>query len=146
MKRLSFTFSLIVSASVLFAQREVFVKGGDAIQGYDPVAYFTQATPVKGNKEFTYLWKDANWSFANKENLAAFKADPEKFAPQFGGYCAYGMMEGHKAPTQPDAWTIVDGKLYLNYNKNVRELWSKNQPEYIRKAIENWPTVKLEKD
>ena len=147
MKRITFLIVLLTcSVSSLLAQREVYIKSGDAIQGYDPVAYFKEGKPVKGKDELTFVWKDATWKFANEENLKSFKDDPEKFAPQFGGYCAYGMMEGHKAPTSPDAWTIADGKLYLNYNINVRTLWNEKQEEYIATAIKNWPTVKLEKD
>ena len=129
----------------LFAQ-EVYVKSDEAIQGYDPVAYFTKHEPVKGKHEFVYLWKGATWYFSDAQNLKVFKADPEKYAPQFGGYCAYGTSQGHKAPTSPDAWSIVDGKLYLNYNKDVREMWKKDQPELIKKANENWPKVMMEKD
>ena len=147
MKRTALLLSFFIGLSTsLLAQREVFVKSGDAIQGYDPVAYFKEGKPVKGKKEFSYEWKEATWRFSTEENLNAFKTDPEKYSPQFGGYCAYGMMEGHKAPTSADAWTIVDGKLYLNYNTDVRSLWNKKQQEYIQTAIKNWPTVKLEKD
>src|SRR5688572_20851360 len=98
-----------------YSQKEVFSKSNLAIQGYDPVAYFKNSKPVQGKKEFSYSWKDATWNFASQENLEDFKNNPEKFAPQFGGYCAYGVADGHKAPTSPDAWTIVGDKLYLNY-------------------------------
>ena len=76
--------------------------------------------------------------------MEAFKSNPAKYAPQYGGYCAYGTSEGHKAPTQPDAWSIVDGKLYLNYNKDVQSDWKKKQSELIEKANRNWPKVKKE--
>ena len=102
--------------------------------------------PVKGRPEYTYKWKNANWYFSSQQNLDDFKADPEIFAPQFGGYCAYGMAEGHKAPTSPDAWTVLNNKLYLNYNKSVKELWDKDRPGNIEKANKNWPTVKHDKD
>ena len=128
------------------SQREVFSKSNLAIQGYDAVAYFKNSKPVLGKKEFSYQWKDATWNFASQENLEDFKTNPEKFAPQFGGYCAYGVADGHKAPTSPDAWTIVDEKLYLNYNKDVRALWKKDQQAFIKKANENWSDVKKEKD
>ena len=129
-----------------FAQREVFSKSNQAIQGYDPVAYFKDAKPVKGKNEFSYAWKGGTWYFSNQENLNDFKANPEKFAPQFGGYCAYGVADGHKASTSPDAWTVVNGKLYLNYDKDVRELWKKDQQAFIKTAEEKWPLVKKEKD
>lgn len=127
----------------LFAQKsEVFISSGAAIRGYDAVAYFKQGKPVKGNKDFSVSWKDATWYFSSRENLDAFKADPEKYAPQYGGYCAYGLSEGHKATTEPDAWTIIDGKLYLNYNKEVKTLWSKDRENNIQKADKNWPQLK----
>lgn len=96
---------------------------------------------MKGTTTLTYTWKEADWHFANAQNLDAFKADPEKYAPQYGGYCAYGTAEGHKAPTEPDAFTIVKDKLYLNYNNKVKETWRKDQPGYIKKADANWPAV-----
>ncbi|AYB30492.1 YHS domain-containing (seleno)protein [Chryseolinea soli] len=125
--------------------QEVFSKSEAAIQGYDPVAYFKEAKPVEGKKEFSYTWKESTWLFSSAQNLNDFKANPEKFAPQFGGYCAYGMSQGHKASTSPDAWTIIDDKLYLNYNKDVLVLWRKDPAGYITKANTNWPTVKKEK-
>jgi len=137
---------LILSIGHGYAQSEIFIKSDAAIQGYDPVAYFKIAMPVKGRPEFTYKWKDAVWYFSSQANLNDFKSNPEKFAPQFGGYCAYGMAEGHKASTSPDAWTVVDDKLYLNYNKNVKELWAQDRSGYIEKADKNWPTVKHHKD
>jgi YHS domain-containing protein len=120
---------------------EVYKTADGAINGYDPVSY-NKEKPAKGSQDHSYQWKNATWYFASEENLSLFKADPEKYAPQFGGYCAYGMAEGHKAPTQPDAWTIVDNKLYFNYNKEVRTEWKKNNDEFIKKAEDNWPTVK----
>jgi predicted lipoprotein len=78
--------------------------------------------------------------------MEIFKANPEKYAPRYGGFCAYGTADGHKAPTSPDAWTIVDGKLYLNYDKSVQSLWKKDQQGYIQKADKNWPEVKKQAD
>ena len=132
-------------AQLAFAQ-EVFMKSGEAIRGYDPVAYFNENKPVKGNEEFTIEWKGALWKFSSAQNLADFKNDPGKFAPQYGGYCAFGMAENHKATTQPEAFTIIDGKLYLNYSMDVKSHWSENQEKYIEDANRNWPKVKLEKD
>jgi YHS domain-containing protein len=125
-----------------FSQGKVFTTGDDAIRGYDPVAYFDAKQPMKGSKDFTYKWNDATWYFTSTENLEKFKSDPEKYAPQFGGYCAYGMSNGYKAKTEPDAWTIVDGKLYLNYDVEVRKKWKENLEERISKAEVNW--VELE--
>lgn len=123
---------------------EVFVTTEGAINGYDPVSYFKDGKPAKGDQEYSYSWKDADWHFVSEENLSMFKANPEQYAPQFGGYCAYGMAHGHKAPTEPDAWTIVNDKLYFNYNKEVLSKWKKDQDELIKKADSNWPVVKGE--
>lgn len=112
-----------------------------AIRGYDPVAYFTYGKAVKGNTQLTCSWSGSNWYFDSQKNLDAFKADPEKYAPQFGGYCAYGVSENHKSPTDPQAFTIVDGKLYLNYSPKVKELWMKNRDERIKQANSYWPLL-----
>jgi len=137
------TAFLITSAGVLFAQKsEVFNSSDKAILGYDPVAYFTEGKAVKGNENLTYHWNDADWYFSSPQNLNSFSKNPDKYVPQYGGYCAYGLSEGHKAPTDPDAWTIVDGKLYLNYSKDVRTKWRENEKERIEKADKNWPQLK----
>jgi hypothetical protein len=141
-----FIGSFILITFHVSAQKEVFSRSNEAINGYDPVAYFTESKPAKGKKEFSYVWKDSNWLFASEKNRDAFKTDPDKYAPQFGGFCAYGVSDNHKAPTSPDAWTIVDGKLYLNYDAGVKHLWSKDRENLIKKANTNWPEVKKEKD
>ncbi len=114
-----------------------------AIKGYDVVAFHTEAKATKGLENFTYRWKDANWLFANQANLDMFKEDPEKYVPQYGGYCAFGTADGHKAPTETDTWTIRDKKLYFNYNKKVQEIWNKDQAGYIEKADKNWVEIKV---
>ncbi len=137
---LSVMFLAITSA---FAQKsEIFISSDAAIKGYDPVAYFTQGKPVKGSKEYSAMWKGATWYFSSKENQDAFKAAPEKYAPQYGGYCAYGLSQGHKASIDPNAWTVLDGKLYLNYSKDVKSTWDKDRAKYIQDANANWPKVK----
>ena len=142
-KRILLTAFVVVSTVSLFAQKaEVFNPSNEAIRGYDPVAYFTEGKPVKGNEKLSYQWKNANWFFATKQNLDLFTKNPEKYAPQYGGYCAYGLSEGHKAPTDPNAWTIVDGKLYLNYSLDVKEKWKQDQKQRIVKADKNWPQLK----
>ena len=115
--------------------------GNDAIKGYDPVAYFTEGRPVKGSGEFEYEWMGADWRFASAENRNAFAADPEKYAPQYGGYCAFGVSGGYKAAIDPAAFTIVDGKLYLNYNRDVQKKWGADIRGYVAKADKNWPSV-----
>jgi hypothetical protein len=114
---------------------------GYAIRGYDPVAYFEQSRPVHGLPQFTFRWKDATWLFASAENRDRFAADPEKYAPQFGGYCSYAVSQGHTASIDPEAWKIVDGKLYLNYSKGVQKTWEQDVPGYIEKANKNWPEL-----
>lgn len=136
----------MVVLTAAFAQQEVFSKSNEAIQGYDPVAYFKESKPVKGKKEISFAWKGATWLFSSEQNRTDFETNPDKFVPQYGGYCAYGVADGHKAPTSPDAWTIVDKKLYLNYDNSVRALWSKDRDTFIKKANVNWPTVRKEKD
>lgn len=138
---LIFTISL-TACTTKSNTAQIFATDEGAIQGYDAVAYFTQSQPVKGSKEFSFIHADQTWYFASAENLEVFKSNPEKYSPQFGGYCAYGMSRGYKAKTEPDAWTIVDGKLYLNYNTDVRNTWNEKQSEFIEKATTNWPTVK----
>ncbi|MEO6540755.1 MAG: YHS domain-containing (seleno)protein [Ferruginibacter sp.] len=134
---------LLVTTGPLLAQKaEVFSTSAGAIRGYDAVEYFKQNKAVKGSPQNVYSWKNAKWYFATKENLENFKATPEKYEPQYGGYCAYGLSEGHKAPTDPNAFTIVNGKLYLNYNLDVRSDWSKSKEERIVTADKNWPAVK----
>src|SRR5258708_18076638 len=120
----------------------VYAPDGIALNGYDAVAFFTQGKPVKGSSDYSLKWNDANWLFSSKADLESFKGSPEKYAPQYGGYCAYGTAEGHKAPTQADTWTIVDDKLYFNYNKKVKELWSKNRSALIDSANKNWVLLK----
>ncbi len=133
---------LLLGGNAVAQKSETFVPSGKAIRGYDPVAYFTENKPVQGNENLVYKWNNANWYFSSQENLDLFKANPEKYAPQYGGYCAYGLSNGYKAPTDADAWTIDNGRLYLNYNKEVRDMWNKERKERIEKADKNWPEVK----
>lgn len=139
------SFFLFSAACNRTQAQEVFAPSGKAINGYDPVAFFSESKAVKGTEANTYQWNGATWYFASAENLAAFKSSPEKYAPQYGGYCAYGTADGHKAPTKPETWTIDNGKLYFNYNLNVKKSWDKDRPALIEKANKNWPTVKNEK-
>ena len=133
---------LLFSCSSKQNNAEIFIVDGKAIRGYDAVAFHKQQKAVEGNKAFSYDWNGATWQFASEDHLALFKTDPGKYAPQYGGYCAYGTAEGHKAPTETGTWTISDGKLYFNYNNEVKELWMKDQDAYIKKADKLWPAVK----
>ncbi|MDA1090400.1 MAG: YHS domain-containing (seleno)protein [Proteobacteria bacterium] len=115
--------------------------GAVAIEGTDPVAYFSEQKAVKGSSEYNHRWKGAQWQFKNAANRDAFAAEPEKYAPQFGGYCAWAVSQGYTAKTDPEAWTVHKGKLYLNYSKGVRDNWAKDIPGNITKAESNWPKV-----
>ncbi len=122
----------------------VTLFGKVAIEGYDPVAYFQQGSPVEGSKSFTHQWQGATWRFSNAANRDLFAGSPEKYAPQYGGYCAYAVSRGKTAGIDPEAWTIVDDKLYLNYNKKIQKAWEKDIPGYIQKADAAWPKLLAE--
>ncbi|MBX6366981.1 MAG: YHS domain protein [Rhodospirillales bacterium] len=114
-------------------------KGGLAIKGYDPVAYFTEAKAVKGSPTHAYAWNGATWRFVSAEHRDAFAAAPDKYAPRYGGFCAYGVAHGYKVDIDPEAWSIVDGVLYLNYSQSVKRDWLEDTSGYIAKADEAWP-------
>jgi hypothetical protein len=95
-----------------------------------------------GRDSLMYAWNGASWLFSSRNNLESFKANPDRYAPRYGGYCAYGMAMGHKAPTEVETWSIVNDKLYFNYNEKVKETWSKDRPGMIKKADEVWPALK----
>jgi len=111
---------------------------GIAIRGYDTVAYFTDGKPRKGSDDFTTDWMGATWKFASQEHLDLFAAEPEKYAPQYGGYCAYGVAVDDLVRIEPDQWSIVDEKLYLNYDKKVQRNWEKDIGGYIKTANEKF--------
>jgi YHS domain-containing protein len=140
------TAVVLACAAPLAAQAaspEVFsgpVKGV-ALDGYDAVAYLTDKKPVKGQASITHSWKGVSWRFASEGNRDAFKASPEKYAPQYGGYCAYAVAKGSTAKGDPQAWSVVDDKLYINYNKSVQKTWEKDKSGYITSANKNWPEV-----
>ena len=140
--RRSLIFTLGVTAA-LFADSKADPinkdRGGVAIKGYDPVAYFTQSKPVKGSPTFTYQWMNSNWWFASGGDRDEFARNPAKYAPQYGGYCAYGVSQGHTVSIDPEAWAIIDGKLYLNYSQGVKKTWSQAIPKHIQEADRNWP-------
>ena len=115
--------------------------GNTAIEGTDPVAYFTDGQPAAGSPEHTFDWRGATWRFQSTAHRDAFAEDPEKYAPQYGGYCAYAVAHGTTAGIDPQAWTIVDGKLYLNLSPDVQREWQKDVPGYIAKADRNWPAL-----
>lgn len=109
-------------------------RGDVAIQGYDPVAYFTDGRPVKGQDGLVHEWMGAKWKFASQAHLDQFKAAPEKYAPQYGGYCAYGVAQDNLVSVEPDKFKIIDGKLYLNYDAKVQAKWLEDPAGFIRQA------------
>jgi len=140
-KQILFVVVALVTA-VTYAQTS---ESKVAIKGYDPVAYFESNKAIEGKNEITTTYNNAVYSFSSEKNKALFLKNPAQYEPQYGGYCAYGMSNGYKAPIQPEAFTIVDNKLYLNYNLKVKELWLKEQSQRIEKANMNWEKLKLEK-
>jgi YHS domain-containing protein len=141
MKALLFAALMSFAAAAAAQKPEIYAERAGAIRGYDPVAYFTENRPAKGSDKFTHQWKGATWRFSSAENRDRFAAAPDKFAPQYGGYCAYGVAQNYAVSIDPHAWSIVEGKLYLNYSKSVRQDWNRDIPGYIRKADANWPGV-----
>lgn len=134
--------SALGAVGAIAQKAAVFNEKGVAIHGYDVVAYFTKSKPVKGDSKLAVNWNNATWYFADQQDLDLFKANPEKYAPQYGGYCAYGVSDNHKAPTKPEAWSIVNGKLYLNYNMDVQADWKKEQAKRITDADKYWQAIK----
>jgi YHS domain-containing protein len=114
---------------------------GTAIEGYDPVAYFEDGRPVEG-RDHSYEWMGATWYFASAANRDRFAADPEQYAPQYGGYCAWAVANGYTAKIDPQAWAVVDDKLYLNYSLDVQKQWQDDVPGNITKADANWPDIR----
>lgn len=131
---------LVVSLCVGCAsvEKRTFSTEDGAIRGYDPVAYFTESKPVKGSESINAKHESGIFHFSSEENLTLFKENPEKFAPQYGGFCAYAMANGFDVSSDPNAWTIRDDKLYLNYSLGVRKTWLKKPGEYIVKGDRNW--------
>jgi len=144
MKLISLVLFSILIPSLSIGQNVNFYNNNDgvAIKGFDPVAYFQENKAVEGNNTIYYKWSGSIWKFTSEENLEKFKKQPERYAPQYGGFCAYGASENHLSPTDPEAFTIVNNKLYLNYSKKVKELWIKNTEQRILKANEYWLTLK----
>ena len=133
----------IAIPATAFAKDPIYTGtfSNQAVSGYDVVAYFTDGAPREGVDEFATEYMGARWLFASQENLDRFVADPEAYAPQYGGYCAYAVSQGNTASGDPEQWSIVDGKLYLNYSARVKRRWEQDIPGYIEAADANWPTV-----
>lgn len=119
---------------------------GVAIRGFDPVAYFTQGKAIPGSATHSHRWQEATWHFASAEHLDLFVAEPSRYAPRYGGYCAWAVSQGYTADVDPQVWKIVDGRLYLNHDERVRRKWEANQADSIRKADIQWPKIRAELD
>ncbi|WP_029058958.1 YHS domain-containing (seleno)protein [Stappia stellulata] len=117
------------------------IVDGVAVGGYDPVAYFTQGKPVEGSRDFTATHRGAEWRFASAANREAFLAEPEKYAPAYGGYCSWAIAQGKLAKGDPQNWDIVEGRLYLNYNDDIQARWKADVPGFIATANGNWPDL-----
>jgi YHS domain-containing protein len=137
-------FGAIASASARTRaepERRWFAENGVAIRGTDPVAYFREGRPVAGRAEFTHVWQGATWRFATAANRDTFAADPARYAPAYGGLCAWAVAEGYTAPIDPAAWRIVEGRLYLNYSRSIQHRWERDIAGNIRRADANWPRI-----
>ena len=134
--------AMVSICSAVSAQKSpVYAPKGVALDGYDAVAFFTQGKPVKGSSNYALQWNGAQWLFADKADLESFKKEPEKYAPQYGGYCAYGASQGHKASVEINTWSVVNNKLYLNYDQKVKSTWVKDEASYIESADKKWPQI-----
>ncbi len=139
---LAFLFIPLFTSSHAYATDPINKNSeGVALKGYDPVAYFKENKPVKGLSQFSREWMGAKWYFSSAANSEMFLADPQKYAPQYGGYCAYAVSKGHTADISPNNWKIVGSKLYLNNGWFAEKLWGRNIPENIEKANQNWPKL-----
>ncbi len=138
------TFLALLALAPAAARAEptrTFLERGVAIRGYDPVAYFTEGRPVRGSAAFSHRWHGAAWHFASAAHRDAFAADPMRYAPAYGGFCAFAVSEGYTAPIDPQAWRIVDGRLFLNYDRSVQQRWEADMTARITRGDANWPAV-----
>lgn len=135
---------IAISAPAAFADKDPIYtakRSNLALQGYDTVAYFTVGEPTKGSAEYSTTYNGAEFRFASEENLNLFLGNPDQYAPQYGGYCAWAVAQGKTAKGDARRWAIVDDKLYLNYNKGIQRKWDKDRSGFISSADTNWPTV-----
>lgn len=143
MKKLLVALVLFAALSGFAVAKELnnLDRDGVAIQGYDPVAFFTDNHPIKGSSQFESAYQGAKYYFASAEHKAAFDREPAKYAPQFGGYCAYGASQGHPAPVKIEAWQIVDGRLLMQYDLDIKDKFNRDQQGNLHKADQNWPGI-----
>ncbi len=141
-RRIFFGISLSSLAQATFAESLFYTKNDIAIDGYDPVAYFVSEMPIRGTSEYKSEYDGVTWHFSSAENKAMFDQDPTQYTPQYGGYCAWAAAKNSTAKSDPNAWTLHDGKLYLNYSTSVRDKWLQNIGENISKGDANWPALR----
>ncbi|MEM1114373.1 MAG: YHS domain-containing (seleno)protein [Pseudomonadota bacterium] len=136
---------IVLSLTSVFAVAEDPIHTGWfnnlALEGYDTVAYFKEGRPVEGDAQYSTEWMGAEWRFSSAENLDAFVAKPEAYAPQYGGYCAWAVAQGKLAAGDPEQWEIVDGRLFVNYNRKIQERWLADRDAFIIEGDKNWPGV-----
>lgn len=137
------TLTLLFTSSALAAESPVYtgLLSNTGAGGYDTVSYFESEEPIRGSTEYTAEYKGATWRFANAENLRRFEEDPARFAPAYGGYCAWAVSQGYLAKGDPRLWAIRDGRLFLNYDAAVQNRWLEDPDGFIRQADANWPAV-----
>ncbi len=138
------TMVLLLVSPYVFAADEIYTGffSSKALDGYDTVAYFTSGKPVEGSQKFSTGYKGADWYFSSEKNLTLFVNNPEKYAPQYGGYCAWAVSaKSDFAPGDPHQWTIVDNKLYLNYDQEIKQRWEQDQAQHIQQADKVWPKL-----
>lgn len=142
-KFVSVSMLLLVMVTAALAEKKLINvdKSGVALKGYDPVAYFTENRPVKGDAKFQSTFNGATYYFSSAANKKTFEADPKKYEPQFGGFCAYAASQGHTAKIEPDAFEILNGRLLLQYDRSVRDMFNKDQQGNLEKADKNWPSI-----
>jgi len=134
---------LLFTTTVHAVEDEIYTSffSGAGAGGYDVVAYFTDGKPAEGNDKFSMKYKDADWNFASEEHLAKFKENPDMYVPQYGGYCAWAVANGDIASGDPLQWTVLNDKLYLNYNADIQSKWTADRDNLIVLGDKNWPDV-----
>ncbi len=142
-RKIIMLFSALLLFSAVQAEDHIYTGlfSNKALDGHDPVAYFTLGRPVKGQKRFRLKYQGVDWYFSSAEHRRLFQADPEKYAPRYGGYCAWAVAHGTTARGDPRQWTIREGRLYLNYDADIQKDWLADPQRWIREADNNWPAV-----
>jgi YHS domain-containing protein len=141
---LAAAFAFTLSAAPAYAEKAPVYTAflsNVAVGGYDPVAYFTDGRPVRGSNAFRIVHQGFEYRFASQAHLDAFRANPSRYLPQYGGYCAWAVAQGNTASGDPRYWRIVEGRLYLNYNSDIQRQWEADIPGFIASANSNWPRV-----